>query len=101
MRGPNRKPASEDQEREIAAVVHALRDQACTLGLGISALQYPCETEEERQHHLAVLEGVVEEMNREFQRLDQWLLHVGYKRKLGTPLRVARGRRMKREALPA
>ncbi len=77
------------QEHEIAAVVHALRDQACTLGLGISALQYPGDSEDERRHHLAVLEGVVDEMNREFQRLDQWLMQVGYKHNSGERLRLA------------
>ena len=81
MRDSNCPSATPDNhETEIAAVVHALRDQACTLGLGISALQYPGDSESERQHHLALLEGVVEDMSREFQRLDQWLIEVGYKR---------------------
>jgi hypothetical protein len=72
--------APDTYEVEIAAVVHALRDQACTLGLGICALQYPGESDSERQHHLALLESVVEDMSREFQRLDQWLVGIGYKR---------------------
>lgn len=76
---PKPKSAPNYEETEIAAVVHALRDQACTLGLGISALQYSDESEQEKQNHIAVLEGVVEDMNREFQRLDQWLMQAGYK----------------------
>jgi hypothetical protein len=95
------KSALLDEETEIAAVVHALRDQACTLGLGISALQYPEESEQERQQHIAILEEAVEEMSREFQRLDQWLMQVGYKHKLGEPLLVARERRLKRQAVRA
>jgi len=91
----------DNQQQEIASVVHALRDQACTLGLGISALQYPDESEEERQHHFAVLEGVVEEMNREFQRLDRWLMAAGYKQKLTEPRRMRRGRGTKRQSMRA
>lgn len=88
-------------EETIAAVVHALRDQACTLGLGITALQYPEESEQERQQHMAVLEGAVEEMTREFQRLDEWLMQVGYKQKLSEPARTTHGRRIKRPAVRA
>jgi len=80
IKDSNCPSAPDNHETEIAAVVHALRDQACTLGLGISALQYPGDSESERQHHLALLEAVVEDMSREFQRLDQWLIEVGYKR---------------------
>jgi hypothetical protein len=47
------------------------------------------------------MEGVVEEMNQEFQRLDLWLMQVIYKRKLGMSVKVARGRRMKRQGAPA
>jgi hypothetical protein len=32
---------------------------------------------------------VVDEMNREFQRLDQWLMEVGYKHNSGEHLRLA------------
>jgi hypothetical protein len=80
MKGLSNSSILDNQEIEITAVVHALRDHACTLGLGIGALQYPNESEEERQHHLAVLESVVGDMSRELQRLDQWLVEVGYKR---------------------
>jgi hypothetical protein len=93
--------ARDDEQLEIASVVHALRDQACTLGLGISALQYPDESEEERQHHLSVLERVVEDMNREFQRLDHWLMQVGYKQQLAEPARMGRRRRIKRQSVRA
>jgi hypothetical protein len=88
-----------NREREIAAVVHALRDQACVLGLGISALQYPDDSAEERRRHLAVLEGVVEEMNHEFQRLDHWLVQVGYKQTLAEPPGAAHNRRIKRHSV--
>jgi hypothetical protein len=71
------------QKYEIAALVHLLRDQACTLSLGISALQYGDESEQERQKYVAVLESVVEEMNRQFHRLDQCLIQIGYKPGLG------------------
>jgi hypothetical protein len=79
MKDPDTSSILDNQEIEITAVVHALRDHACTLGLGIGALQYSGESEEERRHHLAVLERVVGDMSREFQRLDQWLVEVGYK----------------------
>ncbi|MGH7929721.1 MAG: hypothetical protein ACREQV_18215 [Candidatus Binatia bacterium] len=96
MKIPNNTSAWDNQEREITAVVHQLKDQACTLSLGISALQYPGESESERQHYLAVLEAVVGDMSREFQRLDQWLIEVGYKPKRRDDLSVARRRRIKR-----
>jgi hypothetical protein len=87
--------ARDAREREIDAVVHALRDQACILGLGISALRYPGDSEQEMQQHLAALEDVVEDMSREFQRLDRWLLQAGYKQKLSESSPVGRARRIK------
>jgi hypothetical protein len=93
--------ARDSQEREIASVVHSLRDQACTLALGISALQYRDEPDQERQQYVAILESVVEEMNREFQRLDRWLMQVGYKPRLPEPARMVRGRQIKRQSVRA
>ncbi len=89
----NRAVNAHKKEKEIEAVVHALRDQACILGLGISALQYPADSEQERRHYLIVLEGVVYDMNREFQRLDNWLGRVGYKHSPGEALRFRRSAR--------
>lgn len=94
-------PTKNNQEQEIASVVHLLREQACTLALGISALQYPDEPEQERRQYVAVLEGVVEEMNREFQRLDQCLMQVGYKRKLDDPSKLERAARMRKHPVRA
>jgi hypothetical protein len=88
--------AEDTQEMEITAVVHELKNQACTIGLGIAALKYPDETEDERQRHLAALEAVISAMNRQFHRLDDWLTATGYKRKPGDPMKAARGRRTKR-----
>jgi hypothetical protein len=73
--------AGDTKEMEITAVVHELKNQACTISLGIAALKYPDETEDERQRHLAALETVVGAMNRQFHRLDDWLMEAGYKRK--------------------
>ena len=88
--------SSEDaHETEIAAVVHELKNQACTIGLGIAALKYPDETEDERQCHLAALEAVIGAMSRQFNRLDDWLIEAGYKRKPGEPISGARDRRTK------
>jgi hypothetical protein len=87
--------AEDTQETEITAVVHELKNQACTIGLGIAALKYPDETEDERQRHLAALEAVVSAMTRQFHRLDDWLTDAGYKRKPGEPMK-ARGRRTKK-----
>ena len=87
--------AEETQEMEIKAVVHELKNQACTIGLGIAALKYPDETEDERQRHLAALEAVISAMGRQFHRLDDWLTEAGYKRKPGEPMKAARGRRTK------
>jgi hypothetical protein len=75
--------AGDTKEMEITAVVHELKNQACTIGLGIAALKYPDETEDERQRHLAALEAVIGAMNRQFRRLDDWLTEAGYKRKPG------------------
>lgn len=88
---------SHNHTTELASVVHALREQACTLGLGISALQYPPESEGERQHYLSVLEAVVDDMSREFKRLDHCLSEA-YKHTVREPLRLARGRRIKRRS---
>jgi len=88
--------ADDTQEMEIAAVVHELKNQACTIGLGIAALKYPDETEDERQRHLAALEAVLGAMSRQFHRLDDWLTEAGYKRDPGEPTRAARGRRTKK-----
>jgi hypothetical protein len=93
---PDFATANGSREQEIESVVHQLRDQACTLSLGISALQYRDGPEQERRQHVAVLEGVVEEMNRQFQRLDQWLIQVGYKPKLDKPSSLERARRMRK-----
>jgi len=87
--------AEDTQKMEITAVVHELKNQACTIGLGIAALKYPDETEDERQRHLAALEAVIDAMNRQFHRLDDWLTEAGYKRKPGEPMKAARGRRTK------
>jgi hypothetical protein len=96
MSKEGRHPSGRDaREREIDAVVHALRDQACILGLGISALRHPRDSEQELQRHLAVLEDVVEDMSREFQRLDRWLIQAGYKQRLPEPVSLSRARRMK------
>ena len=75
--------AGDTREMEITAVVHELKNQACTIGLGIAALKYPDETEDERQRHLAALEAVIGAMSRQFHRLDDWLMEAGYKRKPG------------------
>jgi hypothetical protein len=93
--------ANDKSAQEIESVVHLLRDQACTLSLGISALQYRDGPERERQHHVAVLEGVVEEMNRQFQRLDRWLIQAGYKPKLDEPSALERPRRMRKRPVRA
>jgi hypothetical protein len=93
----NENSSAEDtQEMEITAVVHELKNQACTIGLGIAALKYPDATEDERRRHLAALEAVISAMNRQFHRLDDWLTEAGYKRKPGKPMKAARGRRTKR-----
>lgn len=86
---------------EITAVVHELKNQACTIGLGIAALKYPDETEDERQRHLAALEAVIGAMSRQFHRLDDWLTEAGYKRKPGEPMKAARGRRTKARPRPS
>lgn len=92
------RTAPDSEKQEIASVVHLLRDQACTLALGISALQYEDE-EQERQQYVAVLESVVDEMNRQFQRLDQCLMQVGYKPAFGEPASgLRRGRRMRKHS---
>ena len=88
--------AEDIQKMEITAVVHELKNQACSIGLGIAALKYPDETEDERQRHLAALEAVIDAMNRQFHRLDDWLTEAGYKRKPGEPMKAARGRRTKK-----
>jgi hypothetical protein len=80
-------------ETEITAVMHELKNQICTISLAIAALKYPDETEDERQSHLASLEAVIADMNRQFQRLDDWLIQVGYKRKPGEVASGARARR--------
>jgi hypothetical protein len=84
-KAPEFPAARNNQEREIESVVHLLREHACTLALGISALQYRDEPEQERQQYVAVLEGVVDEMSRQFQRLDHWLVEVGFKAQLKEP----------------
>jgi hypothetical protein len=87
--------ASDSETKELASVVHALREQACTLGLGISALQYPLESDGERQHYISVLEAVIDDMSREFKRLDQCLTEARYKQTPRQPLNLVR-RRIKR-----
>jgi hypothetical protein len=85
--------AADAHETEITAVMHELKNQICTISLAIAALKYPDETEDERQRHLASLEGVIADMNRQFHRLDDWLIQVGYKRKPGEAASVAQTRR--------
>ena len=88
--------AEDTQEMEITAVVHELKNQACTIGLGIAALKYPDETEDERQRHLAALEAVIGAMSRQFHRLDDWLMEARHMRKPGDPIDVPRVRRTKK-----
>jgi hypothetical protein len=82
--------AAKAGQAEITAVMHELKNQLCTIGLAIAALKYPDETENDRQRHLASLEAVVAAMSRQFHRLDDWLIEVGYKRKPGGARRTAR-----------
>jgi hypothetical protein len=70
---------SDVQQREIAAIMHELKNQVCTIGLAIAALKYPDETEEDRQRHFASLEAVISSMNRQFHRLEDSLTKAGYK----------------------
>jgi len=88
----NSSPA-DTHEAEITAVMHELKNQICTISLAIAALKYPDETEDERQRHLASLEAVIADMNRQFHRLDDWLIEVGYKRKPGEAGSAAQARR--------
>jgi hypothetical protein len=76
------------QKVEILAVMHELKNQVCTLSLGIAALKYPAESEDERQHYLSGLEAVVGEISQQLQRLDNWLVAAGYKRPSGKPQRT-------------
>jgi hypothetical protein len=100
-KAPEFSAARNNQEREIESVVHSLREQACTLALGIGALQYRDEPERERQQYVAVLEGVVDEMNRQFQRLDHWLVEEGFKPRLEEPSAPGRSRRMRKHPVRA
>ena len=87
--------AEDMQEMEITAVVHELKNQVSTLGLGIAALKFPADSEDERERHFAALEDAIGAMSRQFKRLDDWLTEAGYKRKLGEPMKAPRGRRTK------
>lgn len=84
------------REAEVTAIVHELKNQTCTIGLGIAALKYPDATEDDRQRRLAALEAVIGAMSRQFHRLDDWLMEAGHKRKPGDPIHLARGRRTKK-----
>jgi hypothetical protein len=76
-------PPADSQKREIAAILHELKNQVCTIGLAVAALKYPDETEEERQRHFASLEAVISSMNRQFHRLEDSLVKAGYKGRAG------------------
>jgi hypothetical protein len=82
--------ATDTCQAEITAVMHELKNQLCTIGLAIAALKYPDETEDDRQRHLASLEAVIAAMSRQFHRLDDWLIEIGYKRKPGRARKPAR-----------
>ena len=71
------------QQREIAGIMHELKNQVCTIGLAIAALKYPDEMEEDRQRHFASLEAVISSMNRQFHRLEESLTRAGYKGRAG------------------
>jgi hypothetical protein len=76
------------QKNEILTVMHELKNQVCTLSLGIAALKYPAESEDERQHYLAGLEAVIGEIGQQLQRLDNWFVAAGYKPQPGKPRRA-------------
>jgi hypothetical protein len=80
---------SEVQQREIAAIMHELKNQVCTIGLAIAALKYPDETEEDRRRHFASLEAVISSMNRQFYRLEDSLVRAGYKGRGGRSIAKA------------
>jgi hypothetical protein len=76
------------RKSEISTVMHELKNQVCTLSLGIAALKYPAESENEKQHYLAGLEAVIGEIGKQLQRLDNWFTAAGYKRPAVKPHRT-------------
>ncbi|MDH3445190.1 MAG: hypothetical protein OEN50_14780 [Deltaproteobacteria bacterium] len=73
------EPAAISRRKEYRAVMHELRNQACTLSLGIAALKYPEESEEMKHRHLTALETVIIDMIQQFQRLDNCISDAGCK----------------------